>query len=110
MTDAEGNIGEPAEQACLDDPPVDTETQKQDFANFSEDVMRIRESMPERRRLAVAKEMRLKKITIQLREEGYSDSQINKIFQFNPDKELFDDIVKKYDESGKLDPDVSYMN
>jgi len=81
--------------------------QKVDFQAHEDDVMRIRDSIPERKKIAYEKELRLRKIIAQLQFTGYSQEQIYQILGKFADKELFDDIVKQYNLRGIPDPDMS---
>lgn len=86
---------------------MSAEDQKNNFLQFADDCARIRDNViPSKKVEAREKEIRLRKITGQLKAEGYTQSLINKIFQYHASEELFDDIVKKYDDSGKPEPNV----
>lgn len=72
-----------------------------------DDMSRIWENMDNRRREMCEKEIRLRKITTQLKHENFTQKEINDVFNKHASKELFDDIVKKYNERGIADPDIS---
>lgn len=82
-------------------------TEKSTFEAHEDDVMRIRDSIPDRKKIALEKELRLRKIIAQLKFTGYDQQQINEILNKHADKSLFDDIVEQYDLRDIPDPDLS---
>ena len=95
-----------------DDPNMDctdipAEQQKEMFQKFSDDVMSVRNLIPNKRKEAVDKEIRLRKIVAELSHAGYSKQRIDHIFQQYAGKELFDDIVSQYNSRNVADPDIS---
>lgn len=92
----------------LDEEVPSAQEQKRQFMKFADECTQIREEViPTKREEAKAKELYLRKIVAQLKKEGYNQNTINKILQYHASKELFDDIVRRYDESGAPPPDIS---
>lgn len=80
---------------------------KKAMTTFTADMDRIWESIPDRRKKMIEKEIKLRKITIMLDNEGFTKEEINQVFSRYPSEELFNDIVQRFDESDLPDPDIS---
>ncbi len=77
--------------------PVPTvQEQVKQFTALTDDMTRLRESIPERKRDAYEREVRLRRIIAVLRHTGYTQPQINEIFSTHAGKELFDDIAEQH--------------
>ncbi len=70
--------------------------------------VRIYESIPERRQRAINNEKKLLKFTIQLKEEGYTQIQINDVFNNHLTPELMLDVVNKYDRTHDKEPEFTF--
>jgi uncharacterized protein (UPF0297 family) len=98
-------------KAVLSDHNESHEAQESLVSQYETDQDKVYTEMQSRKTKAEIAEIRLKKIVIVLGEEGYSQKQINQILNYHlsSDNDLSNDLVKKYDETHKSDPDISYM-
>lgn len=67
-----------------------------DQTGCMDDSLRLYESFQSRREKMIAREGRLRKIIAALKDNGYSQQQVNQILNDEPSVELFDDLETYY--------------
>lgn len=86
------------------------EFQEKALLQMSDDMHRLRLSIPDRKRKAITDEINLRKVLKILNDEKYSQRQINQILSYNMCYDLHLDLIKKYDETYNSLPDISDLD